>query len=175
MLLRHSGDARNHERYGIFEAMFPAMRPSAPKEIRAAFQLGESDSVTGFERMAKSTARIAPRLHLGLVLLSARGRMEPRLQNVGQEIPRLFAHNVFGVSFLAFKREKETMSSLLGELSDRIANHDGDIFARELIAFVHKFEITIPSRNVIGENIVRVRRRDACARVRRRNRGVRNI
>ena len=167
MLLRHSGDARNHERYGIFEAMFPAMRPSAPKEIRAAFQLGESDSVTGFEQTPKSTARIAPRHHLGLVSLSARGRMEPRLQNVGQEIPRLFAHNVFGVSFLAFKREKETITSLLGKLSNRIANHDGGIFACVLVAFINKFEITIPRRNVIGENVARGRRRDACAGVSR--------
>ena len=77
MALRRSANPRDHERYGVLEAVLSDVRPSVQKEIRVGFQLGEFDPCVGFEGMPKVTAAIAHQLHFGLVFPVARGEFAP--------------------------------------------------------------------------------------------------
>ena len=77
MALRRSADPRNHERYGVLKAVPPDVRPSVQKEIRIGFQLGELDTVVGFEGMPKVAAAIAHELHFGLIFFVARDEFAP--------------------------------------------------------------------------------------------------
>ena len=75
--LRRSANPRDHERHGVLEAVLSDVRPSAQKEIRIGFQLGEFDPAVGFEGMPEVAAAIAHQLHFGLVFPVARGEFAP--------------------------------------------------------------------------------------------------
>ena len=77
MALRRSANPRDHERYGVLEAVLSDVRPSVQKEIRVGFQLGEFDPCVGFEGMPEVTAAIAHQLHFGLVFPVARDEFAP--------------------------------------------------------------------------------------------------
>ena len=77
MALRRAANPRNHERYGVLEAVPPDVRPSVQKEIRIGLQLREFDAVMRLEAMPKVAAAIAHQLHFGLVFPVARGEFAP--------------------------------------------------------------------------------------------------
>lgn len=91
MALRRSADPRNHERYGVLKAVPPDVRPSVHEEIRVRLQLGELDTVVGFEGMPKIAAAIAHQLHFGLIFFVARDEFAPivlQLQFLHEQIVR---------------------------------------------------------------------------------------
>ena len=77
MALRRAANPRNHERYGVLEAVPSDVRPSAQEEIRIGLQLREFDAVMRLEAMPKIAAAIAHQLHFGLVFLVARDEFAP--------------------------------------------------------------------------------------------------
>ena len=92
MALRRATNPRNHERYGVLEAVLSDVRPSVQKEIRIGFQLGEFDPAVGFEGMPKVAAAIAHQLHFGLVFLVARDEFAPIVLQ-----PQFFHEEIVGV------------------------------------------------------------------------------